>query len=361
VGLALTSLVMALAVTELGLRIAKGEPWIPGENLIARRVGLLRVQLSNVYDPLLGWVLKPNMDNPGGVSTLEHGIRRNGATPRPLVEGAILASGDSFTAGSEVLDHESWPAYLEQMLGVPTLNAGTGGWGSDQIVLRVEQLLPVVRPSRVVVSYMVEDIERSQYRVYSGGNKPYFTVENGELVHHNNPVPPFSGRKDELGGVRSVLGRSLLVNWTMERIGYDAWFRHGSVFKRVRNFDTVRVNALLMQRLKRKLDAEGIPLTFLLQYEGFGISHSTSEPDHAQELMAEFRGMGIDCLNTWEPLRAIYEQQGESALQQLFVMHGGGHEYGHMSAAGNRFIAEMLSERLRADIAAQSRDVAATW
>jgi lysophospholipase L1-like esterase len=359
VGLALTSFVMMLSVLEVGLRVVKGEPWMPGENLIARRVGLLRVHVNNDYDPVLGWVLRSNMDHPG-FSTLEHGIRRNGATPRPLVEGAILASGDSFTAGSEVLDHESWPAYLEQILGVPTLNAATGGWGSDQIVLRVEQLLPVVRPSRVIVSFLVDDIERSRYRVFGSGNKPYFTVADGELVQHNQPVPPFSGRSDEIGGIRSVLGRSLLVNWTMERIGYTAWWLDGSVYKRVRHVDTVQVNALLMRRLKRELDAQGIPLTFLLQYGGGQISGWPAEPDHAQQLLTEFRAMGIECLNTWEPLRAIREQQGERALQQLYVMHDEGREYGHMSAAGNRFIAELLSEHLRRDIA-QSRDVAATW
>ncbi len=345
---ALTSCLVTLVLIELGLRFAKGEPWLPGENLIARRVGLLRVHVNNDYDPLLGWVLKPHMENPGGVSTIEHGIRRNGATPRAIAEGAILTSGDSFTAGSEVLDHESWPAYLEQMLGVPTLNAATGGWGSDQIILRVEQLLPIVRPSRVVVSFLIDDIQRSRYRVYGGGNKPYFTVANGELVHHNHPVPPFSGRRDEIGGVRSVLGRSLLVNWTMERVGYEAWWLPDSVYKRVRHFDLQRVNALLMQRLKRRLDAEGIPLTFLLQYGGGQIAHFTSEPAYARELLAEFRAMGVECLNTWEPLRAVYQEQGSRALKELFVMHDEEREYGDMSAAGNRFIAELLSERLRA-------------
>jgi hypothetical protein len=345
-GLTLTSLALCFVALELALRVASGEPLIPSENLIARKVALLRVHVSNEYDPLLGWVLKPNMDSPGGVSTLAYGIRRNGPGPQPILDGAILTSGDSFTAGSEVLDHESWPAYLEQRLGMPTLNAAAGAWGSDQIVLRVEQLVPIVHPSMVVVSFLVDDLQRSRYRVYAGGNKPYFTIADGELVHHNHPVPPFSGRRDELGPTRSILGHSLLVSWTMERVGYSAWWRDGSVYKRARHVDVVAVNTLLMKRLKRALDAQGISLTFLMQYGGSQVAEWGAQPDYALQVLENFRALGVDCVNTWEPLQEIYTQQGEEALKALYVMHEDGKVYGHMSGAGNQFIAALLAARM---------------
>ena len=60
--------------------------------------------------------------------TLEHGVRVNRTGETTLRTGGILAVGDSFTAGSEVHDHESWPAQLERMLKKPTCGAQLVTW-----------------------------------------------------------------------------------------------------------------------------------------------------------------------------------------------------------------------------------------
>lgn len=66
----------------------------------------------------------------------------------------MIAVGDSFTAGSEVADAETWPAQLERLIDGPVINAGVGGYGTDQMILRSESLLPVLQPSAVVVGIL---------------------------------------------------------------------------------------------------------------------------------------------------------------------------------------------------------------
>src|SRR3954471_16423556 len=118
--------VSALAV-ELGLRAYFGVPVLRWADYRFERARQNAIDASE-YDPLLGWRIKPHLSPPPEsrpfFSTTDDGIRNTRAGSGPPRTGAILAVGDSFTAGSEVADTESWPAYLEAMLGEPVLNAG---------------------------------------------------------------------------------------------------------------------------------------------------------------------------------------------------------------------------------------------
>ncbi len=69
----------------------------------------------------------------------------------PLQKEAILVVGDSFGLGSDVIDAETWPAYLERMVGTQVINAAVGGYALDQIVLRAEDLVPLLRPRMLLV------------------------------------------------------------------------------------------------------------------------------------------------------------------------------------------------------------------
>ena len=84
---------------------------------------------------------------------------------RPISsDGSILAVGDSYTYGDEVLDEETWPAQLQRLTGRPVLNGGVTGYGFDQIVLRAEQLAAIHRPSIIIVSFIAHDILRTETR-----------------------------------------------------------------------------------------------------------------------------------------------------------------------------------------------------
>ncbi|MGE3521017.1 MAG: hypothetical protein AB7J63_18905, partial [Vicinamibacterales bacterium] len=144
------SVAVALFALEAGVRLWDGVALFSGENFVAKRIDLVRANTGPaVHDELLGWRLRDNFGS-GGFMTGELGIRMNENAVRPLPRGAILAVGDSFTAGSEVDNAESYPAHLEDLLGTPVLNAGSGGWGVDQMVLQSEKLIPVLEPTTLI-------------------------------------------------------------------------------------------------------------------------------------------------------------------------------------------------------------------
>lgn len=142
------------------------------------------------YDERLGWAPQENASWDLGswtASTGADGIRTNGR-PRPAGR-PVMVVGDSFAFGSEVSDNETWPSMLESMISRPVLNAGVGGYGLDQAVLRAEQLVPVYRPSRLVVGVWLDDIRRCGRARHNTRLKPYFRIDGNNLVAMNRPVP----------------------------------------------------------------------------------------------------------------------------------------------------------------------------
>jgi hypothetical protein len=339
------AIVAALIPVEATLRVIEGGRLFSFENLVTRNTDLLTVAGANRYDAHLGWVLADNQEHgtTGDFSTGEHGVRMNGPTIVPVPRGGVVVSGDSFTAGSEVHNWESWPAQLEAMLGVPVVNAATGGWGSDQIVLRAEHLIPVLRPKAIVVSFLADDIVRAGYATFGGGNKPYFTVEDGALVAHNDPVPRFSGRIDEIGWLRSLLGFSHLVADAMELTGHAEWW-FGSFNRRIAN-DTVDVTCRLLARLKETATREHVALYLLLQYGTNLIVPLDDRPDYAGRVLACARTIGIPSVDTWPTLAALRRQ---AALTTVFNVDPERGQYGHMSPAGNAMIARLVADVMRA-------------
>ncbi len=341
-GLSVGAIAVTLVVGEAAIRIARGVPLLAFDNLVTPRADLLARFTANDFDPVLGWVLAPNRgaDTNGAFTTGAHGVRMNGKAIVPVPRRAILAVGDSFTAGSEVINHESWPALLEVLLGEPVVNAGVGGYASDQIVLRAETLLPALAPQAVIVSFFMDDILRAGYATYGGANKPYFTVADGALVAHNNPVPRFTGSLRELGVLRRLFGFSHLAAFVARALDAEPqWV--GGVYTAV-DTDPVGVACKLLERLGRELDpAAG--LYFILQHGGGQIALWPQEPRYAQRVVACAQALGIPSVDVWDRLRAIHRRD-PAALKALYVIDPASGDFGHMSAQGNALMAEILAE-----------------
>jgi hypothetical protein len=348
--LTLASLAFSLVALELGLRLVNGQPLWPDRNLLLERADAVGRNPVAEYEPLVGWVHKPNLsisrDRPQrSFTTGELGIRMNQAEKRPLPRHAILAVGDSFTVGSEVGDAASWPAFLERSLGEPVVNGGTGGWGADQIVLRAEQLISKLMPKLVIASFLEDDISRAGYSIYGGAPKPYFQIENDELVLRNNPVPRISSNvSNELGLLRSILGYSYTVDWAMARLGVIRWFEVRTVA--IVENDPASIACRLLERLKRATDANGIRLVFILQWGGNEIAKATSRSLDAVRTLDCAIDAGIQTIDTWDALKQVHAQ-GEDKLKSLFNMIQNGTLYSHMSPTGNSFIADLLEQAVR--------------
>ena len=347
--LVFSSVLVCLLGMELVARAMSGVPLFALRNFLAERNALLTTNTLNQYDPLLGWVLRehqriaPNDPN-GSLTTGEYGIRLNASDGAPPATGAVLASGDSFTAGSEVGDRHSWPSHLEQVLGSRVINAATGGWAADQIVLRLESLIPTLKPRLAIASFLDDDILRAGFRVYGGANKPYFTIENGGLVHHNNPVPRYSGTVAETPAYLILPSYSMLFQWTTDRLGYaDLWRKASVSYLRADN-DPVEVSCKLLARLKAGADRQGVGLLFLMQYPGHVRHSEISRRPHARQVLDCARAAGIATVDLWDDLLNVHRRSFEE-YRGLWASFDG-KSFGHMSSAGNELVARRLMSEI---------------
>lgn len=185
--LAVGGFVAALCVVELAVRIATHSLFI-WQNMDS--------DSYVVSDPLVGRLPRPgvSLHHPKGytITIGDNGTRRNGDTPLPASRPLALAVGDSFTFGDGVNDDESWPAILEQLSGAPVVNAGMGGFGLDQAVLRAERLVEVYHPDIIIVSFIPHDVLRCEMSYWSGFPKPYFDLGSSGLRLHPAPAAPRS-------------------------------------------------------------------------------------------------------------------------------------------------------------------------
>jgi hypothetical protein len=343
--LLIASIVLSSLLLEIAFRLYSGVAVFEFPDWRERRVIAATMSSSSEYAPLLGWKIKDHLTSPT-LNTLEYGIRKNQESDSSIRTGGVLAVGDSFTAGSEVMDWDSWPAQLETLLGEPVINAGVGGYGTDQILLRAEQLLPIVRPRVLVVGFLDQDILRASYSVF-GRPKPYFTVERGSLVLHNNPVPrsiiseSSSFFENHLTWLAALLSRSFVIDRLMTASYPDIWHaKAGQNYRRVGN-DNVDVTCALLARVKQAADASSMRMLLMMQYGG-PIRAAEAPPGYAL-MVEECAGRaGIQVVDEFATLKAIWRQDAKN-FRKLYVVQPDGETLGHMSAAGNAQIAKLLT------------------
>lgn len=145
-----------------------------------------------IYNCLLGYAPNPGFMGHGfgrSFHTIDSdGLRSCGETPTSS-GASILTVGDSFTYGDEVLDEEAWPAQLQRITGRRVLNGGVTGYGFDQTVLRAEQLAVKHTPATIVMSFIADDLRRTEMRRMWGRDKPWFAIENDQLVFKRVSAP----------------------------------------------------------------------------------------------------------------------------------------------------------------------------
>ena len=335
------SLFITLAVWEIGLRLHDGISLLKLTNFIGDRADRSKHDGTMIYDERLGWRLKPDLRN-SAFDTGPYGIRLVNAAAGDVPTGGILASGDSFTFGSDVGDAEAWPAYLETIVGTPVVNAATPGWGADQIVMHAEDMIAIARPRTLIVDFLWYDIGRAEEELLFGAHKPYFTVEDNRLVLHNVPVPRFDGRVSEIGPIRGIVGYSYAVYWAAQQLGFDQWVE--SADKRATPGGTgQRITCLLLKRLKARTEADRIRLMMVMQY-GAG-DFDRPQPSAAAAVVSCAREMGIETVDIWPRLAEIHAKD-PARFRSLFLVQKTG--WSHMSAAGNQLVAASIADRLQA-------------
>ena len=340
VGIVLLVMVVYFTLGELGIRIALHGPVFAFRDFRHER-GAKTINRAIEYDSHLGWQLKPFLSYPG-FHTLEYGFRANGGMHNKILPGGVVAVGSSFTAGSEVNDDETWPAHLEQVTGWNVNNAGSGAFVADQIIMNGERLLGIIHPQVLVVDLIPDNIVGASYTSY-GWPKPYYTVENDELVAHNQPVPrhPEPGADRDRFGIKPLLGHLAAVDQFMAAFFADLWFSSdGTSFATVNN-DPVDVTCRLLARLKQKTDADHVVLILYLQFAGSHIISAPREADQSVGVGRCARNAHIATIDEYTLLRRVFEKD-PNALRRYYQTEQDG-STGHKSSFGNMEVAKLVA------------------
>jgi GDSL-like Lipase/Acylhydrolase family len=342
--LILASIVATLLALELGLRAISGGYLFVWPNFVldARSVLAERDASRFVHDDRLGYVPRagyagPGYSGPGNIAarvTIEaDGLRRTGSA---LSDAPILAVGDSFTFGDEVTDGETWPAELERLMGKQVLNGGVSGYGFDQIVLRAEQLADKYKPSAIVVSFIADDIRRTEMRRLWSADKPYFVLSDDQPELRGVPVPQRADPQSTLSFWQKTLGYSYLFDFILRRLDLlHDWFG-----------DHIRVHApgagqviacsltKRLAELQKKMVAKVI---LIAEYDPV----VWDDPAFAAEqrrltggLLACAEKAGLTTIDSFPALQATIKPR------DLYVLW-------HMNQTGNRLIAKLVAEKLR--------------
>jgi hypothetical protein len=160
----------------------------------------LKKFFSHGYDPVLGWVRKPNSHNSenGRDNSTTWNINSRGSRSNPDNEdlpSKISCYGDSFTFARQVNDDETWGHFLSKSLNTNVLNFGVGNFGLDQSLLRLKHEFPKNKTEIVIMGVVPDTISRivsvwKHYYEYGNtfGFKPRFYLKNNELCLFKNPV-----------------------------------------------------------------------------------------------------------------------------------------------------------------------------
>lgn len=318
---------MLVVAGELAVRLARGAltDFAPA----TERLGQMTVHHPMNWHARLGYTPRPGASvSPRGEQTHDAlGLRLHvDAPPAEVAASArpILAVGDSFTYGGEVDDDESWPAELQRRLGRPVWNGAVPGYGFDQTVLRAEQLVPLLRPSLLLVGVIPDDVRRCTYSTRFAP-KPYFTLAGDGLELHNVPVPretaPALARP-----LKHALGVSHLADALLSRWAPDWWYLDVRPVRR--HDDGPEVARRLVDRLADFAEAQSLPVVIVVQ------GSLTANTNLVQPLMTRARERELQVLNVLPVLRRRLKQD-PSLAERWFR--------GHMTAEGNAWVAERVA------------------
>lgn len=347
ISLVLTSAVLGFVMLELALRTFGTDErrWQWGNFLQDTTVTTGRWRILRP-DPELGHIPQPGYsgtDHAGRalLSFDENGLRTHGPdAPRFATDvPPLLVVGDSYAMGEEVADNETFPAHLEELLNRPVLNGGVLGYGIDQMVLRTEKLVPEFRPGVLVVSFIADDVRRTEMRVLWGIEKPYFEVSGEALVLRNVPVPPPIAAMQPLDPVRQVLGHSFLVDVTMRRLGLEWWLRGRPMHYMRAHDDGPKVSCLLMNRLGQLKDRYGMSMLVVGKYTPNAWKSASTllfEAGIVAKVLDCAKGSGLQTLDTREEMAEAVRSGG---IEGYYINR-------HNNDAGNRLLAELAAERL---------------
>ena len=351
--LVVISLLTGLLIAEAATRVWMGEPvfkWVDFSQSI--------VSCASAFDSYAGWKPEPSRQGVNReqrpVTILPNGLRSNGSRP-PESDMRILATGDSYTFGDQVGDHETWPAAMERQLAIPVLNGGVCGYGVGQTVLRSQELMPRFRPDILIVSMIPTDIWRAQSSEIYSERKPYYSLKNGTPVIQNVPLRPPetpSGIAGFFSRVLEYMNNYSLVMRSMPNLRNRLQMFRNKAYVEVHD-EGLEVSCGLLEQVRDTAGRFGAEPYLLMLYKYRDINNrialnngASPEPGDrnmefllkALKLMDCSRSAGIPVIDTFPAFEQMHREHGREAVSALYS--------DHMNAAGNAFVAEYIARQL---------------
>jgi lysophospholipase L1-like esterase len=262
-------------------------------------------------------------------TTNHHGLRDDEIGPRESFEKRIIALGDSMIFGHGVDDEQTFPNQLEAIFRevdrrVDVINAGIKGYGTDNAYkLFKARLHPLaLKPDLVIFSIYSNDL-------YDNIGQPLYTIENGTLA----PLDPKRNWIYLLGSIERAT-----PEFFRNRILY------GIVLSRFVGRDVYSVlpdldDEELVEWAAKKAALEIVDLQRLGREKGFRV----------MVLCVPYRDGPADFYAWLQPVTKLgawlfdpsQDPVWQADAKRLFF----GKDY-HLTPAGNRLLAEMVSDDL---------------
>lgn len=287
------------------------------------------------YDPYVGWRLRPNLRTEDLI-TNSAGMRNERDFTKESNGKRILFVGDSYTHGSHVKNNEVYTYYLQQIMPEwEILNMAVGSTATDQHLITFEQHGKQYNPQIVVLGFFVWDFYRN-FTSFRGYAKPYFVVENGQVVlKKDHIIPPEELFKKYKTGERALptwyeshLLNKMRYNW--ER------YKQRSLHK---NNDGFTILAYMMERFKKQVESTGATPFWLIIP-----NRDLMEKDYHFQPIIDF------CKEKCQELNMHYFDLSETlvnALKKGKKIYRPSNIGGHFSALGHKTTAEALHEVLQ--------------
>lgn len=271
------------------------------------------------------------------ISYSADGLRNQNAGLRLADGRPLLAVGASFTEGFAVKDDESWPAYIERILGRRVLNAGVRAYGLDQTVLRTEALSVKFDSDTIILGFTAHDILRSMLSILEGAHKPYFVpVEGpkGDDVELRNVPVPTTPVTAPYAWPRRLLGYSYLLDFTMRRLGQqELWYGQN----RSTGVDGVTVSCGLVRRLaKSRGRANVLVVLFPLYEEWIDPPMAKAYRQATSEILNCAQAAGLRTLDTHD----AFAQAGASTNPDALYVDW------HFNPQSNALAAKLIADAL---------------
>ena len=345
-----------LALTALLLAGLEGlaSLWVAERNSPAKRAepDLRTVAERNhtVYDPLLGWVNQPNLSIPHlygpdrHVSINNLGFRGTDVINPEDPNGScrIIVSGDSFTFGYGVDDHDTWAAQLSRRApACEILNMGLGGYGLDQAYLWYRRDGATLPHDLHLFAFITENFRRMSRDRFMGYGKPVLTAREGQLVVENVPPPRPVATSRRAARYRAFVQRLHLVQlvqgqldrWRGERL--QQWGRQVQ--------EAIVLTFVELHRLHAAAGRSGV-----LVYLPVEKDYRSGDSNAWRSLLArEAAARGWTLIDLVKELRALPAED----IAPLFIQTDDDRfrgSKGHYTEAGNEWVAATLHRHLQA-------------